>query len=165
MLVSLFFHLSLELKESELPSCSQVRKVNYFKSEVIRRRIAPGSSFCIAGTNTGVYKGNLAFVFNKLSGINPILYYTTTNSTSWIEVKGTSEAGGAATGRYPGFIYFKNNGTEKVEINVAYTTFLNDCDDSFISSMSEEEITLTDKIISKKYCYFNGINGRHEIEL
>ena len=164
MLISLFIYLSLELKESELPVCDQVREVIHFRSEVIRKKIAPNSSYCIRGYNIDPYKGNLAFVFNKLSGLEPVIYYLNTGTDFWTEVRGKPEDGGAATGRHLGFLYIKNNGAEKAEINVAYTTFFNDCDDYYISSDPRDRTTLTYKDIGKRHCYFNGINGRQKIK-
>ena len=165
MLVPLFFYLSLELEEGELPVCDRVRDVIHFRSEVIRKKIAPNSSYCIRGNNVVPYKGNLAFVFNKLSGLEPVIYYFNNETELWTEVRGSPDDGGAATGKHRGFIYIKNNRTEEAEINVGYTTFFNDCDDYYISSDSHDSVALVYNDIGKRHCYFNGINGRQRVNM
>jgi hypothetical protein len=152
-----------EIDQKDLPLCTIRRDVQYFRSEIVRRLIPPNGSFCIEGHRAEPYLGNLSFVFNKLSGLRPVIYYTL-NGSKWRRTIGYAEAGGASTGRYRGFIYIHNPGTGKAEVNIGYTTFLNECQDFFISARPDDYITLTNKL-GKYNCYFNGINGRQKLKL
>ena len=162
MLPFLLFH-SFATNEEDSPDCTITYNVIDFRSEVIRKRIPPNSSYCIRSYSNDVYDGKLAFVFNKLSGIDPVLYIPYPYSGLWTVVKGKSDDGGAATGSRPGLLYLKNKGKETVEINVAYTTFFRHCDEYFISGKPKEKIDLSGDY-SSQFCYFNGINGGMKFE-
>ena len=148
----------------ELPNCTQTHNVTYFRSEVIRKRIPTNSSFCIRSYRNDVYNGNLAFVFNNLSGIDPVLYFSSSNEEDWRKLNGTAEDGGASTSKHPGILYLENKGNKTAEVNFAYTTFFNECDDFFISGKPDDKIDLLHGN-NTKHCYFNGINGSQKIKM
>jgi hypothetical protein len=107
----------------------------------------------------------LSFVFNNLSNIKPVLYYSEDrDGEEWKKVEGDIDDGGASTGKYPGFLYLKNRGTEKAEINVAYTTFNDQCKTKFISGNPDDYINLEGSL-RRLNCYFNGINGIQKVKL
>jgi len=116
------------------------------------------------GEINGEYKGNLSFVFNKLSDLTPYIYFTNSYNygNQWRRAEGYSGDGGASTGIYPGMLYIHNPHNDKAEINVAYTTFLNLCQESFLSANPDDYFSLTSGQLRIRHCYFNGLPGRQK---
>ena len=152
---------------TELPRCTTTREVRQIKSEILRRIIYPGDSYCIRGipSSNGQYPGNLYFVFNELSGLVPAIYYN--RGGTWIKrTPADTLLGGASTGQYEGFLYLQAPDNESAEFNIGYTTFDRTCERIVLSGCNDEYLDIdVYPYLRKLNCYFNGNNGGQEITI
>ena len=161
----LFFLVKISYSDevvTTLPRCTSTREVRALGSAIIRRIIQPGQSLCIRGYPdlSRRYLGNLYFVFNKLSGVTPQLYYRDEYNEWRLHETTVTNPGGAGSGQQEAMLYLEAPENEAKEVNIGFSTLDPTCQTAILSGDPDDDVNMIrEEYIGRLNCYFNGVNG------